>query len=258
MGRDGWSPADYARSPDARRQPFLDLLALVQPVTAPRVLDVGCGTGALTLEAHRALGARETLGLDASPAMLAQATPADGVTLALGAVPEALPDGPFDVIVSNSALNWVPGHARVFAALLARLAPGGQLAVQMPWNAGTAFVEAAEVVARREPFCARLGGFVHRSPVEPPEAYVALLDELGVAAQRVGTWYYPQRHDDAAGLADFARGGLLSAYRARLSADDFEAFVAAYAAELRLALGEGPLTFPFRRLFVWARAAASR
>lgn len=255
MARDGWSPADYARYPDARRQPFLDLLALVQPAARPRLLDVGCGTGALTAEAHRALDSRETLGIDASAAMLAKATPADGVTLTLGAAPDALPAGPFDVIVSNSALNWVPDHAAVLEALLARLAPGGQLAFQVPANTGTPFTTCADAVATQEPFRARLGGFVHRSPVEAPEFYVAHLDRLGVAAQRVGTWYYPQPHEHASGLADFARGGMLSAYRARLSDAEFEAFVAAYARALEQALGPGPLTFPFRRLFVWARRA---
>jgi trans-aconitate 2-methyltransferase len=149
----------------------------------------------------------------------------------------------------------VPDHAAVFEALLGRLAPGGQLAVQVPANGGAPFTTCSEAVAAREPFRSRLGGFVHRAPVEAPEFYVALLDRLGVAAQRVGTWHYPQRHERTAGLADFARGGLLSAYRARLTEAEFEAFVAAYTGELEAALGPGPLTFPFRRLFAWARRA---
>lgn len=60
---------------------------------------------------------------------------------------------------------------------------------------------------------------------------------------------------DGWSLADFARGGLLSAYRARLDDADFGAFGAACARALEQALGPGPLTFPFRRLFVWARRA---
>src|SRR5258708_32676009 len=41
---------------------------------------------------------------------------------------------PFDVILANAVLHWVPDHARLFPALAAKLAPGGALAVQMPDN----------------------------------------------------------------------------------------------------------------------------
>ncbi len=51
----------------------------------------------------------------------------------------------------------------------------------------------------------------------------------------------------------FARGGLLSAYRSRLSPERFEAFVAAYRAALEAELGPGPVLFPFQRVFAWGR-----
>ncbi len=45
----------------------------------------------------------------------------------------AEPDGErFDVVFSNAALHWVDAHATLFPELLARVAPGGALAVQMP------------------------------------------------------------------------------------------------------------------------------
>jgi len=37
-----------------------------------------------------------------------------------------------DLIFSNTALQWVGGHAALFAWLMSLLAPGGVLAVQMP------------------------------------------------------------------------------------------------------------------------------
>jgi trans-aconitate 2-methyltransferase len=253
MARDGWSPEAYGRHADARRQPFLDLLALVERTSRPRVLDVGCGTGEFTGELHVALGARETQGLDSSEAMLRHAPAVDGVAFVRGAAPDALPDGPFDVIVSNSALNWVPDHEAVFASLRKRLAPGGQLAVQVPSNPRTAYVECAAQVARSPAFADELGGFVSESPVRSAPFYCALLERLGFTRQRVGTWRYVQHHGGVAGLADFARGGLLSPYRARLEPERFEAFVSAYTEALRARLGDGAVLFPFRRLFLWAR-----
>src|SRR5208337_4612863 len=41
---------------------------------------------------------------------------------------------PFDVIFSNAALQWVADHGSVFPSLLARVSPGGALAIQMPGN----------------------------------------------------------------------------------------------------------------------------
>ena len=44
-----------------------------------RVLDLGCGTGELTAELHRGLGARETLGVDRAESMLERTPEADGL-----------------------------------------------------------------------------------------------------------------------------------------------------------------------------------
>ena len=40
----------------------------------------------------------------------------------------------FDVIFSNAAMQWVPDHPHVFPRLIAHVAPGRALAVQMPAN----------------------------------------------------------------------------------------------------------------------------
>jgi trans-aconitate 2-methyltransferase len=252
---DGWSPSDYANFRDARRQPFLDVLALVRPVPQGRLLDLGCGTGALTAEAHARFNASATVGLDASAAMLAQARPAPGLTFVQAALPHQLPEGPFDLILSNSALNWVPEHRALLQALRQRLAPQGQLALQMPSNPASPFSTCCEEVAAQ--FERELAGYVYRSPVEAPQVYSQWLAQLGFAAQRVGTWYYPQHHASAQGLVDFAKGGLLSPYRERLTPEAFTRFELAYQQALARAYSNGPVFFAFRRVFVWAQLAGA-
>jgi trans-aconitate methyltransferase len=42
--------------------------------------------------------------------------------------------GPFDVILANAALQWIPDHEALLPTLIARLAPGGSLAVQVSDN----------------------------------------------------------------------------------------------------------------------------
>ena len=68
-----WSPDQYERFRSERQQPFDDLLMLCHPVPGGRVVDLGCGTGDLTKILHEELQAKETVGVDSSPAMLARA-----------------------------------------------------------------------------------------------------------------------------------------------------------------------------------------
>src|SRR5262249_52228670 len=149
--RVAWDPQQYERFRSERKQPFLDLLALVQPRPGMRVVDLGCGTGDLTVELHRTLQARETLGLDSSSSMLAKAPAEPGVRFAEGDI-ERFRGGPFDLIFSNAALHWVPDHPALLKRLTAALAPGGQLAVQMPANEEHASHQTAVEVAKSHEF----------------------------------------------------------------------------------------------------------
>src|SRR5436305_11601352 len=73
-----WKPDQYLRFGAERSWPFYDLLALLRPTDAPSVVDLGCGTGALTQQLHMRTGAVSTLGIDHAPAMLEEATPLAG------------------------------------------------------------------------------------------------------------------------------------------------------------------------------------
>jgi len=123
----------------------------------------------------------------------------------------------------------------------------------MPSNPDSAFSRCAHAVAAAEPFRTELGGYQYQSPVRTPEFYARALHQLGFAEVRAGAWLYPQRHPDPGGLVEFARGGLLSAYRSRLPPERFEALVSAYRRALDQALGPGPVFFPFQRVFAWGR-----
>ena len=107
----------------------LDLLRDFRP---RRILDAGCGTGALTERlACRYRGAR-VVALDIAPAMLARAR-RRGPWLRRPACVcgdiEALPlaSGRFDLVVSSLALQWCPDLERALAELARVLAPGGLL-----------------------------------------------------------------------------------------------------------------------------------
>jgi SAM-dependent methyltransferase len=110
--------------------PRLVRFAGVEP--GARVLDVGCGTGVVSLTAAR-LGARVT-GLDLTPELLARAKEnaeimALGVDWHEGDV-EALPftDAAFDVVVSQFGHMFAPRPAAAIAEMLRVLKPGGTVA----------------------------------------------------------------------------------------------------------------------------------
>jgi len=251
---DAWNPTQYDRFKAERQQPFFDLLALVRPASAMRVVDLGCGTGELTRILHDRLGAADTLGLDRSEAMLARAEPAPGCRFVAGDIAAFAPATSYDLVFSNAALHWLPDHPALFARLWTAVAPGGQLAVQVPANHDHASHVVAEEVAAEPEFAAVLGGHRRVPSVLAPEAYAVLLDRLGATEQHVRLQVYAHRLPGRDAVVEWVRGTLLTDYVGRLPADVAERFVARYRERLLPRLEDRrPFLFPFKRLLLWAR-----
>jgi trans-aconitate 2-methyltransferase len=253
--RDVWNPDQYGKFRGERAAPFHDLLAMVEPSKAPRVLDLGCGTGELTRLAHEKLGARETLGVDSSAAMLerAAAQAGGGLSFERGDL-ASFAKGGFDVVLSNAAIHWVPGHEALLPRLLRLVAPSGQIALQAPANDHHASHAVAREVATEAEFAGPLGGFVRTSPLLEPEAYAHILFRHGFGRQRVRSEIYAHPLTSRDDVVEWVRGTTLTDYERRLDAPTFERFLARYRARLGAALpDERPFLYTYRRLFVWAR-----
>ncbi|MPZ99196.1 MAG: methyltransferase domain-containing protein [Dehalococcoidia bacterium] len=253
-----WDPTQYARFEAERSRPFFDLAGMVERRPDMRVVDLGCGTGTLTAWLHADLQAVETLGVDASEEMLAQcAAHEDGALrfVAADTVDFAATRGEqFDLVFSNAALQWVDGHERLIPLVAGLVARGGQLAVQMPTNDDHTSHEVARTLARSEPFATALQGWVRPDPVRPPEWYAKQLYRLGFAEQRVEMRVYGHVLPEPRSVIEWVKGSLLSAYRARLDAETYATFLAAYEERLLEALDdEWPFFYPFKRILLWAR-----
>ena len=115
-----WQPAPDGRTP---QDVALSLLAAAAPA---RLLEVGCGTGALAARCAEELGC-EVTALDASAEMV-RATRARGVDAITGDVQQLpVPDGAFDCAVAAWMLYHVPDLDRGVAELARVVRPGGRL-----------------------------------------------------------------------------------------------------------------------------------
>ena len=124
---------DFIRRAVPRYEEMSARLVDYLPATARRVLELGCGTGNLSLRlADRYPDAHLTL-VDASPEMiattrarLAEAHPHAAATFLTDRFEAlALAANSFDVVTSSISLHHVIDKAPVYAAVHAALAPGG-------------------------------------------------------------------------------------------------------------------------------------
>jgi ubiquinone/menaquinone biosynthesis C-methylase UbiE len=126
-----------------------DLVTTIGLQPGMSVLDVACGTGAVTRSLARALGPQGSVtGVDLSPGMLEVARSRD---LPDGCAPieylvasaEDLPveDGSFDVVTCQQGLQFFPDRLAALRAMRAALAPGGWIVISswgepgLPWLA---------------------------------------------------------------------------------------------------------------------------
>ncbi len=256
--RDTWDPERYARFAAERAQPFYDLLDLVAPIPGGRAVDLGCGPGELTAELHRRTGAAQTLGMDSSEAMLAEAAAYAGRGLRFdrGDIDGFVPAEPYDLVFSNASLHWLPDHPELLGRLTRYVKPGGQLAFQVPDNWDHASHRAAEHVAAEQPFAGALGGSTHSRHVLSPEAYAVILDRLGYREQTVRLQVYGHRLDSREGIVAWVEGSLLSEYRRRLSPELYARFLERYRERLFATVpDQRPFFFTFRRILARARRA---
>ena len=259
---DPWDPGRYLRFGEQRARPFFDLLELVTAVPGGEVVDLGCGSGELTAHLHTHTRARRTVGIDSSPAMLAEARrhAGDGLTFELGDIAALDAGARLDVVFSNAALHWVPDHPQLLARLRAALRPGGQLAVQVPANGDHPSHALVTEIANESPFREAIDDATARSGPDSPAAvltpgqYAELLDELGFVEQHVRLQVYGHHLALTGDVVEWTKGTTLTRYERLLPPELFEAFVTRYRRRLLDVAGEHePYFYAFKRILFRGR-----
>ena len=135
-----WDPERYARTAGfvaELGQPVLELLA---PLPGERILDLGCGDGALTRRIADAGAA--VVGIDSSPEQVSAARKR-GLDARVGDAARLDFAAAFDAVFTNAALHWVKAADAVLAGVARALKPGGRFVGEMGGQGNVAGVRRA-------------------------------------------------------------------------------------------------------------------
>lgn len=249
-----WNPDAYGRFRDLRLRPALDLLAQVPDLPEKgRVIDLGCGAGAMAEALSYRFRQRRIVGVDNSESMLKKAAATGAYHRCdLADIASWEPSKPPALIFSNAALHWLGDHATLLPRLAELLRPGGVLAVQMPRQFGAPSHRFLREFAT-EMFPDRFDFTGWKPPVAELADYARILSPLGHA----DLWQtdYLQRllpGDDGHPVRRFTESTAMRPFLEKLSEPERAAFTARYEAALEAAYPaerDGTVLFPFRRIF---------
>jgi trans-aconitate methyltransferase len=166
-----WDPERYARNARFVADLGMPVVELLAPKPGERILDLGCGDGALT-EKLVAMGCT-VVGVDGSAAQVAAAR-ARGLDAHVMDGEGLTFDGEFDAVFSNAALHWMKRGDAVIAGVWRALKPGGR-------------------------FVAEFGGSGCVATIKT--ALVAALNRRGIDGARADPWYFPTTEDYGARLS---------------------------------------------------------
>lgn len=176
-----WSAQNYAENGRFVADLAGGVFELLNARQGERILDLGCGDGALTKRLVEA-GA-SVVGVDSSADMIAAAK-ALGLDARLMPA-ESLPFvSEFDAVFSNAALHWMHDQSAVLAGVARALKAGGRFVAEMGGHGNIAAIE----VALRAVF-ARNGlqpETLETNYFPTPQAYAALLVQHGFRVEQIG------------------------------------------------------------------------
>jgi trans-aconitate 2-methyltransferase len=252
-----WSAEQYLTFEDERTRPVRDLLAAVPATDARRVVDIGCGPANSTELLAERFPQAAVSGIDSSPDMIVAARKRlPHVDFALEEIATWSDAGPFDVILANAVLQWVPNHASLFPMLLDKLAPGGRLAVQIPDNLEEPAQRLMRDIAADGPWAGKLTGAEQARTMRHDALwYYRALRPLCAKLDVWQTTYYHPLAGGPAAIVEWFKGTGLRPFLDPLDEQERTVFLKRYqsaVAEAYPALPDGTVLLPFPRLFIVA------
>jgi trans-aconitate 2-methyltransferase len=251
-----WNPEHYLKYEKERGRPALDLIARVGLERPARIIDIGCGSGNSTLLLKKRYPGADIMGLDYSPAMIERAkTVSDCIHWVQGDASGDLSAlGLFDLVFSNAAIQWIPGHESLLPNLFGLLRKGGVLAVQVPRFEQMPVHDVMRDVALSPRWAGYFANFDDGMHSYGVEAYGNILSSLTSDFELWMTDYFHLLENDGA-IIDFIGSTGMRPYLGRLPGArhaEYQADVLAGIAGRHDHLADGRVLFGFKRLFLRA------
>jgi trans-aconitate 2-methyltransferase len=252
---DAWDPQTYSQFMTIRRPALDGLLSLIRPAENMKALDVGCGSGDFTLELHERLNIAETLGLERSEQMLAAANcrAKAGLTFQSGDINDLKLSSAYDLIFCNGVFHYAEDKAALLGQFREHLNPGGQIAIQAPYNPDYFPIALGYELGRKDSYfqyCEKLCSRVRTiSPLEGLEMLHKLKFQDPVA--RLQAHSHPLSSGET--LFRWLRTTYLSDFQGCMPSDVFASFLNEYSEKF---FAEIPRHKPFhyilQRVYLWA------
>jgi trans-aconitate methyltransferase len=128
MPEQTWDPNRYARNARFVADLGVGVVELLNPQPGERILDLGCGDGALTRKLVE-LGC-EVVGVDSSPQQI-EAARTCGLDARLKDCQALDFEREFDAVFSNAALHWMKRPDAVLEGVKRALRPGGRFVAEL-------------------------------------------------------------------------------------------------------------------------------
>ncbi len=252
-----WNGEKY----DSTKAPQIDagreLIALAQVQDTDSILDIGCGTGRLTVELANLASKGSVTGIDSSQEMFEKAMEKSVSFKNVSLLPISAQSMDFaerfDLVFSNSVLQWIKEQEEVMKIAYRSLKNRGRIAFQLP----------------AKDFCREFFDYINNS--------IALLKLEKYYTNWVSPWYFPTKdeYENMLGNAGFsnirvsykdytllfgsinevlewwASAGIMP-YLAALPEKEQEYFKYAFAMSFENNRTERGIEFNFRRLFAFA------
>lgn len=250
----GWSAEQYSKFENERNRPVLDLLGHIPATDVKTAADIGCGPGNSTELLRDNYPLAQIKGMDSSADMIDAARKRlPDIYFELADISTWEDRGPFDIILANAALQWVPDHANLFPALISKLSKGGSLAVQMPDNFDEPSHRLMREIAADGPWKDKLIEASKRVARETADWYY---QELRGTVSKLDFWrtiYYHPLPGGVDAIVEWFKGTGLQPYLNPLNENDRAEFIRQYKDALARSYkvyDDGMVLLPFPRMFI--------